>query len=72
MQRVLRLFAQRVSTDLARIHEAIECNDATTARKLAHALKGAVANVSAKAASQHAAALETLANNGGLAQRAIS
>jgi signal transduction histidine kinase/CheY-like chemotaxis protein/HPt (histidine-containing phosphotransfer) domain-containing protein len=68
MQRVLRLFTQRVSADLLRIHDAIWSNDAPTARKLAHALKGAVANVSATAAAQHAAALETLANDHRLIQ----
>ena len=39
MQRVLRLFSQRASADVLRIHNALRSNNATTARKLAHALK---------------------------------
>jgi HPt (histidine-containing phosphotransfer) domain-containing protein len=60
-QRVLTRFRNQVAGDLLLLQDAVVDGDAGLIAKLAHRIKGAAGNVSARALSDQAAALEDAA-----------
>ena len=60
------LFRRDLPTQLSNIHEAVGQGDCATMRGIAHGLKGALGNLSAKAAARLAASLEEMGKQGDL------
>jgi Amt family ammonium transporter len=65
-ERILAKFQQRVPDDLVQIEESVRAGEAERVASLAHALKGAAANLSAAAMGEVAARLETAGHNADL------
>jgi len=65
---ILGKFEQKAQADVAALAESVRAGDAERIAFLAHAMKGAAANLSAKALRQAAFELETLARSGDLSQ----
>ena len=60
-QRVLARFRNQLSEDLTQLERALLDGDATLIARVAHRIKGAAANVSARCLHEQAAALECAA-----------
>ncbi len=68
VSRILGRFQTQVGSDVERLRQAVLAGDASQAGRLAHAIKGSAANVSALGLSQAAAVLETQARAGKLSE----
>jgi HPt (histidine-containing phosphotransfer) domain-containing protein len=63
VDRVVRLFRERLPEYVRDIETAVKANDAENIKLMAHRLKGAAANVSAMPVQEQAASLEKLGLN---------
>ena len=66
-KRLIQKFQIQAGTDLSDLAAAIQAQDVTRVRMVAHRLKGAAANVSAEAVRETATQLENLGREGTLA-----
>jgi signal transduction histidine kinase/DNA-binding response OmpR family regulator/HPt (histidine-containing phosphotransfer) domain-containing protein len=66
--RFMEMFAANATGNIAALAEAVAKGDADAARRHAHALKGAAANITACRIQRSAAAIESLARSGSLSR----